>query len=131
MLSQFPIIVYNRVEDFVETIMTPSNCRSSRVTLAVKDNSDITLPEPVCIYTDIMKPNFVGYSYVRLLTSLHFPMDTVYHSFHYPLNKPVEHPFTVSIVILLVTKTDKNMVFEDSDIPCLVILNFISKSSAQ
>jgi len=77
--------VYKSVEDLVEIIMTPANCRSSRVTLAAKDNFDFTLPEPVYVYTDIIRPNLVGDSYVRLLTSLHFPSATGYHRFNYPL----------------------------------------------
>jgi hypothetical protein len=118
--------VYNGIEDLVETIMTPANCRSSRVTVAVKDNSD--LPEPVYIYTDIIKPNLVGGSYVRLLTTLHFPSTTGYHKFHYPLYKPVEQTFIESIAIRLVTKTGEDVAFEHSEIPCLVILHFKKKS---
>jgi len=41
-------------------------------------------------YTDIIKQNLVGDFYVRLLISLHFPSDTGYHRFKYPLQKPVE-----------------------------------------
>ena len=74
--------MYKIVEDLVETIMTSANCRSSRVTLTAKDNFELTLLEPVHIYTDIIRPNFVGDSYVRLLTSLHFPSATGYHRFN-------------------------------------------------
>ena len=43
-----------------------------------------------------------------------------------PENNPLE-----SITIRLVTKTDEDVVFEDSDIPCLVVLQFKKKSSKQ
>jgi hypothetical protein len=61
--------VYNVVEDLVETIMASSNCRYSRVTLVVKDNFDFALPEPVYVFMDVIKPNLVGDTYVRLLTT--------------------------------------------------------------
>ena len=85
--------------------MTPSNCRSSRLTLTVKDNFDFALPEPVYVYTDFIKPNLVGDSYVRLLTSLHFASATGYHRFRYQFYKSVEQSFIESIAIRLVTKT--------------------------
>jgi hypothetical protein len=122
-VSHFPIKVYKNVEDLVETIMTPGNCRSFRVNLAAKDNFDFTLPEPVYVYTDIIKPNLVGDSYVRLLTSLHFPSATGYHTLNYPMYRPVEQSFIELIAIRVVTKTGENVVFEDSDNPCLVILH--------
>ena len=69
MPSHFPVKVYNGVEDLVETIMNPSNCCSFRVTLVVKDNFDFALSEPVYVYTDVIKTDLVGDSYVTLLTS--------------------------------------------------------------
>jgi len=60
LVSHFPVKVYKSVEDLFEKIMTPANCRSSRVTLAAKDNFDFTLPETVYVYTDIIRPNLVG-----------------------------------------------------------------------
>ena len=84
--------------------MNPANCRTSRVTLFSKDNFNFAVPEPVYIYTDIIKPDLVGDSYVRLLTSLHFPSTTGYHRFNYPLYRPVEQSFIESIYIRLVTK---------------------------
>jgi len=131
MVSHFPVKVYKGSWDLVETVMTPSICRSSRVTLAVKDNFYFALSEPVYVYTDIIKQNLAGDSYVRLLTSLHLPSTTGYHRFQYPLHKPVEQSFVESVAMCLVTKTDENVVFEDSDIPCLVILRFKKKSSTQ
>jgi hypothetical protein len=83
--------------------------------------------EPVYVYTDVIKPNLVGDSYVRLLTSLHFPSGTGYHRFHYALYKPVEQSFIESISIRLITKTSEDVVFEDSDIPFLVTLHFKKK----
>ena len=61
---------------------------------------------------------------MRLLSSLHFPSDTGCHRFDCTLYKPVEQSFIESISIRLVTKTGENVLFEDSDIPCLVILHF-------
>jgi hypothetical protein len=102
LVSHFPVRVYKGIEVLVENIMTPANHRSSRVILSTKDNTDFALPEPVYVYTDVMKPNLVGDSYVRLLTSLHVPSGTGYHRFHYPMYKPVEQSFE-SIAVRLVT----------------------------
>ena len=96
-----------------------------------KNNFSFAQPEPVYFYTDLIKPNLVGDSYVRLLTSLHFPLDTGHHRFDYPLYKPVEQSFIEPISIRLLMKTRESVLFEDSDIPCLVILHFKKKSSAQ
>jgi len=57
--------------------MNPANCHISRITI-IKNNHDFTTPEDVYVYTD-MKPNLVGDSYVKLLTTLHFPSSTGYH----------------------------------------------------
>ena len=127
----FPARVYKGIEDLAETIMIPANCRSSTVIVPRKDKVNFTQPEPVYVYTDIMKPNLFGVTYVRLLTSLHFPSDKGYHRFDYPFYRPVEQSIIVSISIRLVMKTVENMLFEDSDIPCLVTLHFKKKSSAQ
>jgi len=129
LVSYFPARVYNGIEDLAETIMNPANCRTSLVMLPTKDNLNFTQPEPVYVYTDIIKPNLVGDTYVRLLTSLHFLSDKGYHRFDYPLCKPVEHSFIESISIRLVMKTGENVLFEDSDIQCLLILHFKKKSS--
>jgi hypothetical protein len=130
-VSQFPLRVYNGLEDLAKTVMSPDNCHSSSAAIPVKDNSDFATPEPVYVYTDIIKPNLVGDSYVRLLTTLHFPSATVYHTFNYPLYRPVEQSFIESIAIRLVTRTGDDVVFEDSDIPCLAILHFKKKPSTQ
>jgi len=129
-VSYFPACVYNGIDDLGETIMNPANCDSSTVNLPTKDNFNFTQLEPVYIYTDIIKPNLVGDAYVRLLTSLHFPSNTGYDRFDYPLHKPVEQSFIESISIRLVMKTGDIVLFEDSDFPCLVILHFKKKSSA-
>jgi len=81
LVSYFPTRVYNGIDDLAQIIMNPANCHSSTVNLSTKDNFNFTQPEPVYIYTDIIKPNLVGDSYVRLLTSLHFPSNTGYHRF--------------------------------------------------
>jgi len=65
---------------------------------------------------------------VRPLTSLNFLSNTVYRRFDYPLYKPVEQSFSISI--RLVMKTGENVLFEDSDIPCLVVLHFKKTPSA-
>ena len=76
LVSYFPARVYNGIDDLTETIMNPAICPSSTVNLSRKDNFNFTQPEPVYIYTDIIKPNLLGDTYVRLLTSLHFPSNT-------------------------------------------------------
>ena len=97
LVSYFPARTYNDINDLAETIINPSNCRSSTMNVSTKDNFNFAQPEPVYIYTDIIKPNLVGESYVRLLTSLHIPSTTGYHRFDYPLYKPVEQSFIESI----------------------------------
>ena len=77
-VSHFPVRIYNGLEDLAETIMNPANCRTSRITVSLKDNADFTTPLPVYVYTDIIEPNLVGDSYVKLLTTLHFPSSTRY-----------------------------------------------------
>jgi hypothetical protein len=72
LISHFPVRVYNGLEDLVATIMAPANCSSSQLSLPETDNSDFASPETIFVYTDIIKPNFVGDSYVRLLTPLHW-----------------------------------------------------------
>jgi len=64
LVSFFPARVYNGIDDLADTIMNPANCHSSTVNLSTKDNFNFTQPEPVYIYTDIIKPNLVGDSYV-------------------------------------------------------------------
>jgi len=71
----------------------------------------------IYVCTEIMKPNLVGDSYVRLLTSFHGPWNTVYHRFDYPLYKPVEQSFVKSNSISFVMKTGEYVLLEDSDIP--------------
>jgi len=83
------------------------------------------------VYTDIIKPNLVGDSYVKHLTTLHFPSSTGYHRFDFPLYRAVEQSFIESIIIRLVTKNAEVVLFEDSDIPCVVTLHFKNKSPAQ
>ena len=99
-VSYFPARVYDGIEDLAKTIMNPGNCRTSKVTLFSKDNFYFALPEPVYIYTDIIKTNLVGDSYVRLLTTLNFPSNTGYHRFNYPLYRPVDQSFIESISII-------------------------------
>ena len=60
LVSYFPARLYNGIEDLAETIMNPANFRTSVVMLPTKDNLNFTQPDPVYVYTDIMKPNLVG-----------------------------------------------------------------------
>jgi len=129
LVPYFPARVYNGIDDLVDMIMDPANCRSSTINLSTKDNLNLAQPEPVFVYTDIIKPNLVGDSYVRL-TSLHVPSNTGYHRFDYPLYKPMEQTFIESISIRLFMKTGKNVPFEISDMACHVILHFKMTSSA-
>jgi hypothetical protein len=93
--------------------MNPANCHTSRRTVSLKDNPVFTTPEPVYVYTDVIKPNLVGDSYVKILTTLHFPL---YHRFDFPMYRTVEQSFIESITIRLVTK-NADVLFEVSDIP--------------
>jgi len=68
---------------------------------------------------------------VRLLTFPHFPSAKGYHRIDYPLYKPVEQSYIESISIRLVMKTGENILFEERDISCQVILHFKMKSSEQ
>jgi hypothetical protein len=128
-IYHFPARIYNRLEDSAETIMNPANCHTSRLNVSLKDNPDFITPEPVYVYTDI-KTNLVGDSYVKLLTTLHFPSSTGYHRFDFPLYITVEQSFIESITIRLFTK-NADVLFEDSDIPFVVTLHFKNKSPAQ
>jgi hypothetical protein len=130
-VAHFPVRTYNGYQDLFDTIMKPANHTSSRVIIFTKDNIEFAQPEPVYVYTDIIKPNFVGDSYVKLLTPLHFPSSTGYHRFDYPLYKPLEKPFFESISIRIVTKNGKDVVFDDSAIPCLVVLHFKKRYSTK
>jgi len=60
--------------------MNPSNCRTSEITLSLKDNTDFTTSEPLYGCTDI-KPNLVGDSYVKRLTPLHYSSNRGYRRF--------------------------------------------------
>jgi len=126
-VSHFPNRVYNVLEGLAETIMNPANYHSSRAILSVKDNSDF-VHLILFVYTDIIIPNLVGDSYVRLLTTLHIQSTTGYHRFNYPLYKSIEQSFIDSITIRLVTKKGEDVLFEDSDISSIVTLHFKKKS---
>jgi hypothetical protein len=70
--------------------MNSANRRTSRITVSLKDNPDFTTPEPVYLYTDIIKINLFGEFYVKRLTTLHLPSSTGYYRFDFPLYRPVE-----------------------------------------
>ena len=131
LVSYFLSRAYDSTIYLAETIMNPSNCRCSTVKHFVKVNINFAHPELVYVYTYIIKSNLVGDPSERLLTSLHFPLAKGYHRFDYPLYKLVEQSYIVSISIRLVMKTGENVLFEESDIPYLVILHFKKKSSEQ
>jgi hypothetical protein len=103
-VSHFPNRVYNGLEDLAEKIMNPPNCHSTRINMNVKDNYDFASPKPVYVYTDIVKPNLVGDSYVKILTTLHFPSVTGYHWFDHSMYTPIEQSVIEAITIRLVTK---------------------------
>ena len=90
----------------------------------MKDTYDFASPEPVFVYTDIFKPNLVGYSYFKILTTLHFPSGTGYHIFDHPLFRPIEQSLIEAITIRLVTKNGEYVMFNDSDIPIVATLHF-------
>jgi len=62
--------------------MNPANCHTFRIAVSLKDDPDFITPEPVYVHKDI-KPNLVGDSYVKRLTTLHFPSSTGYHRFDF------------------------------------------------
>ena len=130
-VSHFPARVYNGHEVLTETIMNPANRHTSRITVSLTDNPNFTTREPVYVHTDIKEPNLVGDSYVKRLTTLHFPTSTGYHRFYFPLYRPVEQSSIESITLRLVTKNFEGVLFEDIDIPCVVTLHFKNKSPAQ
>ena len=92
--------------------MNPDNCSFSTVNLSIKENFNFPQPEPVYVYTDVIKPNVFWVTYMRLVTSMRFPLDTGYHTFDYPLYKPEEQSFIYSISIRLIMKTGENVLFE-------------------
>jgi hypothetical protein len=56
LVSHFPVQVYNGLEDLANTIITPANCRSSRIPESETVNSNFAAPESMFVYTDIIKP---------------------------------------------------------------------------
>jgi hypothetical protein len=80
-VAHFPVRTYKGFKDLFDTIIKPANHSSSRVIILTKDNIEFTQSEPVYVYTDLIQPNYVGDSYFRLLTPLHFPSNTGYHRF--------------------------------------------------
>jgi len=59
------------------------------------------------VYTDIIKPYLFGDSYVKLLTTLHFPSSTGHQRLDFPLYRPIKQSSIESITIRLVTKMQK------------------------
>jgi len=83
------------------------------------------------VYADIVNPNLVGDSYVKLLTTIHFPSSTGYHRFRHPQYRPIEQSFIESIAIRLVTNNGEDVMFNDSDFTSVVTLHFKKKFSQQ
>ena len=83
-------------DDLADTIMNPANWPSSTVNHSLKVNITSPHPEPIYVYTDIIKSKLVGDSYLRLLTSLHFPLAKGHHRLDFPLYKPVEQYYIVN-----------------------------------
>jgi len=122
LVSYFPSLAYDSIVDLAETIMNPVNCRSS-----IKDNINFAHPEPIYVYTDIIKRNFVGDPYVRLLTPctshrLRFTIDLTIHCTS-QWNNPI-----YSISIRLFMKTGENVLFKENYMPGVVILPFNKRS---
>jgi len=59
------------------------------------------------MYTNIIKPNLVGDSYVKVLTTLRFPSSRGHHTFDFHFYRPVVQSFIGSITNRLVTKFQK------------------------
>ena len=102
--------------------MNPANSRSSTVNLSTKHNIHFAHPEPVYVYTDIIKPNLAENLYVRSLTTLHFSTNTGYLRFDCALYYPVEQSFKESNSICVVIKNGQELLFDESDILNLVVL---------
>jgi len=64
LVSYFPSLTYDCIDDLGETIMNPANFRSSTVKNSIKDNINFAHPVHVYFHTNIIKPNFVGDSYL-------------------------------------------------------------------
>jgi len=96
LVSHFPSRAYDSIDDLAETIMNNANCRSSTMKHSIKDNINFAHTATVYVYTDIIKPNLFGNTYVRLITSLHIPTTKGYHRFDYPFFKPVEQSYSVN-----------------------------------
>ena len=74
-MSHFSARMYGILDDLAKTVMNHTNCRFPEYPCRQK----ITLPllhRNRYTYTDFIKPNLVGDSYIILLTSLHFPSKT-------------------------------------------------------
>jgi len=83
LVSHFPVRTYYSINYLSETTMNLTNYRSATVKHNSIHNINFAHTKQVYVYTDFIKPDLVGNSYVRVLTSLHFPSDTVYHRFYY------------------------------------------------
>jgi len=68
---------------------------------------------------------------VRLTTSLHIPSDAGYNRFDCALYKRAKLSYIDSILIRPLMKTGENVLFDEGNIPCLVILHVKKKSSMQ
>ena len=105
--NSFHACAYYSNDDLAETIMNPANCCFSTVKLSIKDKINFPQPEHVYVCSDIIKPNLVEDSFMRLLTSLHSPSETGYQRFDNILYKPVEQSYIESISIRLFMKLVK------------------------
>jgi hypothetical protein len=74
-VSHFPLLLYNGIEDLAKTIMKPANCHSSRVTIPVQDKSDLATPEHFCVYTDLSNQIWSGF----LRETLNNPILSISH----------------------------------------------------
>jgi len=59
-LNFFPARVYVGLVDLAEIIINLANCNSSKITVVEIDKTDFGITDALCVYADIIKPNFFG-----------------------------------------------------------------------
>ena len=118
------VSIYNGIQYLIEKIMNSDNRHSSRIKVALKYNNDFDIPEPAYVYSGVIKLNLFGDSNVWRLSTHRYPSKTRCQRFKYPLCRPIEQSFIESMTVRLVTKNGEDMLFEDSEIPCVVTLYF-------
>jgi hypothetical protein len=143
----FPARVYSGTGELIETILSRlpiatdiyplyrqlfhSMFQDKNVTFVEFKSSEFNktqVPQHVFVYTDIIKPNMDGDSYVRLLAPVQFPGPTSDNRLDHPLFKPLEQLFIETIAMQSVTKTGDDVKFITISVPYISILHFKNKS---